>query len=168
MCSTTQKSRALVLPIQEYNCRGHTFLYLSLPLFASALFRTSSLASFVFFPRRERLMERADMGYQQRYKARDFDFAQRLVTLRKHTGLTQGEIALRVGVTEKAIRNWEGGSNYPSEPNLQKLIEVYLGKNAFTSGHEQDEARLLGELLHENSSHRIGSFDEHCIMALLN
>src|SRR5260370_35988979 len=105
------------------------------------------------------------MSGHHRYKQRAFDFAQLLVTLRKRAGLTQEEIALQIGVTEKTVGNWEGGSNYPAEANLRKLIELYLGKNVFTPGCEQDEARALWEQLRESTpDHRI-SFDEHGVAA---
>ena len=107
------------------------------------------------------------MSNHRYYKRRDFDFAQQLVTLRKRAGLTQEDVALRIGLSEKAIRNWEGGSNYPAELNLRKLIEMYLDKNAFASGREQEEARLLWEKLHERTPHRIGLFDEPWFAALL-
>src|SRR5205809_5165384 len=107
------------------------------------------------------------MSYHQRYKQRDFVFAQRLLTLRKRAGLTQEEMALNVGVTEKAIRNWEGGSNYPSEANLRKLIELYLDQDAFAAGQEQDEAHTLWDQLRA-STHRLSSgFDELWFATLL-
>ncbi len=111
-------------------------------------------------------MERRVMSHHY-YKLRDFDFAQQLVALRKRAGLTQEDVALRIGLSEKAIRNWEGGSNYPKELNLRKLIEMYLGKNVFASGREQEEARLLWEQLHERTPHHIGPFDEPWFAALL-
>src|SRR5437773_3885586 len=107
------------------------------------------------------------MGDRHRYKPRDFDFAQLLVTLRKKASLTQEAVALRMGVGEKSIRNWEGGSHYPSEVNLQKLIELYFDQNVFAPGHEQDEARALWEQLRESSHRRIGIFDEQWFAALL-
>src|SRR5437868_9990620 len=100
------------------------------------------------------------MSYHHHYKLRDFVFAQRLLTLRKRTGLTQEAVALHVAVTEKAIRNWEGGSNYPSEANLRKLIELYLDQDAFAAGQEQDEARTLWEQWQESTHHHISGFDE--------
>src|SRR5260370_29820851 len=106
------------------------------------------------------------MSYHHRYKPRDFAFAQRLLSLRKRTGLTQEAVALHVEVTEKAIRNWEGGSNYPSEANLRKLLELYLDQDAFAAGQEQDEACTLWEQLHE-STHRISGFDELWFATLL-
>src|SRR5205807_211950 len=100
------------------------------------------------------------MSYHHRYKPRDYVFAQRLLSLRKRTALTQEAVALHVGVTEKAIRNWEGGNNYPSEANLRKLIELYLDKDAFAAGQEQDEARTLWDQLRASSHRRTSSFDE--------
>src|SRR5260370_3111864 len=106
------------------------------------------------------------MGYLHRYKQRDFDFAQLLVTRRKKVGLTQEEVALRLGVAEKSIRNWEAGSNYPTELHLRKLIKLYLDKNVFGYGQERDEARLLWNQLHERVTQRIGIFDEQWFVAL--
>ena len=99
------------------------------------------------------------MGDHHRYRPRDFAFAQLLVTLRKKAALTQEAVALRMGVGEKTIRNWEGGINYPSEVNLQKLIELYLDQDVFAPGREPDEARELWEQLRESSHRRIAGFD---------
>ncbi len=111
-------------------------------------------------------MEKRDMGYHHRYKPRDFDFAQLLVTLRRRACLTQKDVALWVGAAEKSVRNWEGGSNYPSELNLRKLIELYLDKHVFAPGLEQDEAHTLWEQLRNSSPRRIGLFDEQWFATL--
>src|SRR2546421_9071381 len=108
------------------------------------------------------------MGDHHRYRPRDFAFAQQLVTLRKKAGLTQEAVALRMGVGEKTIRNWEGGINYPSEVNLQKLIELYLDQDVFAPGREPDEARELWEQLRESSHRRIAGFDERGFVAALS
>src|SRR5260370_36881401 len=107
------------------------------------------------------------MSYHHRYKPRDFAFAQRLLSLRKRTGLTQEAVALHVAGTEKAIRNWEGGSNYPSEANLRKLLELYLDQAAFAADQEQDEARALWQQWQESTHRRINSFDELRFATLL-
>src|SRR5260370_12636968 len=108
------------------------------------------------------------MSYHHRYKQRDFRFAQQLVTLRKRTGLTQIEVALLVDMTEKSIRNWEGGSHYPSDANLRRLVELYLDKNAFEPGHERDEVHAIWGLLGESTRRNTGIFDEQWLGALLN
>src|SRR5260370_19798354 len=120
-----------------------------------------------FLPQQSRLMEGKDMSYHHHYKPRDFDFAQRLVTLRRRAGLSQEGMALQVGVTTRAIRNWEGGTNYPSEANLEKLVELYLDKMVFTSEHEQDEAHVLWDQLREVIPRRIGPFDGQWFARLL-
>src|SRR5260370_42610424 len=107
------------------------------------------------------------MGSHRRYKPRDFDFGHLLVTLRKRTDLTQEEIAVKVGVAVRSSRNWEGGSHYPSDIHMQKLIALCLDKNVFARGQEHEEARLLWDQLRESSHLRIGSFDEQWFAALL-
>src|SRR5260370_41986357 len=107
------------------------------------------------------------MSYHHRYKLRDYVFAQRLLSLRKRTSLTQEAVALHVAGTEKAIRNWEGGSNYPSEANLRKLLELYLDQAAFAADQEQDEARALWQQWQESTHRRINSFDELWFATLL-
>src|SRR5260370_6309835 len=111
-------------------------------------------------------MEKRDMSYHRHYKQRDFDFAHQLATLRRRAKLTQEEVALRIGVTEKSIRNWEGGSNYPSELNLRKMIELYLDHDVFAPGQERDEACLFWELLHERNPSRMSYFDERWFATL--
>src|SRR5260370_2432473 len=93
------------------------------------------------------------------YKFRDYQFAQRIMALRKKAGLTQEEIAIQVGVSERALRNWEGGIHYPNGTNLQKLIKIYLLRKVFTSGQEQEEAKALWELLGQSTSRHL-VFDE--------
>src|SRR6266567_4404954 len=100
------------------------------------------------------------------YKFRDYQFGQRIMGLRKKAGLTQEEMAIQVGVSEKALRNWEGGIHYPRGANLQKLVEIYLLRQAFTSGQEQEEAKALWELLGRSSS-RPMVFEEGWFQSLL-
>jgi transcriptional regulator with XRE-family HTH domain len=44
--------------------------------------------------------------------------------LRKQKGLTQGEVAKRVGVTLMSYQIWERGYGKPTPENMQKLKEV--------------------------------------------
>ncbi len=44
--------------------------------------------------------------------------------LRTEAGLTQLELANRVGVTPSAVYNWERGHNEPSATNLRDLASV--------------------------------------------
>lgn len=107
------------------------------------------------------------MRSSSRYTVKDYRFGLQLLTLRRKAGLTQGEMANRMGVSEKAIRNWEGGTSYPSEFNLKKLIETLLFSNAFKTGYERDEARTLWEQAGESTSRSKAPFDEQWFAILL-
>lgn len=106
------------------------------------------------------------MSYRH-YKQKNFDFADLLFMLRKRSDLTQEEVARGVGVTTRAIRNWEGGSNYPADAHLRKLTALYLANHAFMPGKEQDEARALWNSLRESTHHRRSIFDERWFTTLV-
>src|SRR5437667_6122617 len=107
------------------------------------------------------------MRPSSRYTVKDHRFGLQLFTLRRKAGLTQDEMANRMGVSEKAIRNWEGGTSYPSGFNLKKLIETLLLSNAFKPGDERDEARTLWEQASESASRSKAPFDEQWFATLL-
>lgn len=52
-------------------------------------------------------------------------FAQKLIYLRKQNGLSQEELAERLGVSRQAVSRWEQGNSYPDLPNLQKLTQTF-------------------------------------------
>jgi transcriptional regulator with XRE-family HTH domain len=107
------------------------------------------------------------MRPSSRYTVKDYRFGLQLLTLRRKAGLTQEEMANRMGVSEKAIRNWEGGTSYPSVFNLKKLIETLLFSSAFKPGYERDEARTFWEQASESASRSKAPFDEHWFATLL-
>src|SRR5260370_26387111 len=158
MCSVIYKHRTVALPRHKSirkrkRCRSLSFPF-SLPFSLSFPFPFPfSIASLLFIGHqvfslfRVPLMEMRDMSYHHHYKQRDFHFAQLLVISRRKAGLTQEEVALQVGVAGKSIRNWEGGSYYPSEAHMQKLIELYLDKDVFEPGREREEAQALWKQL---------------------
>lgn len=51
--------------------------------------------------------------------------AEKLVSLRKQKGLTQMDLAERLGVSRQAISRWEVGAAVPSTDNLMVLSELY-------------------------------------------
>lgn len=51
-------------------------------------------------------------------------FGETIVLLRKEKGMTQKELADKLGVTDKAVSRWETGKNYPDIETLKKLAEV--------------------------------------------
>src|SRR5258708_1008425 len=70
-------------------------------------------------------------------------FAGLLLRHRGRTGLTQRELADRIGASARTVENWESGVNYPSAKPLQALIAVLLESRGLTVGRELDEAREL-------------------------
>ncbi len=62
---------------------------------------------------------------------------------REAKGLTQSQLAKRVGVTSESVWHWERGT-LPKAQSLRKLAEVF----------EVDELDLVNELLNWQSAHR--------------
>nr|BBH93229.1 hypothetical protein KTA_14280 [Thermogemmatispora argillosa] len=100
------------------------------------------------------------MGYHRRYKLKDDRFGLLALTLREKAGLTQAEIATMLGVSERTIRHWEGGTAFPTSENLKKLIEIYLYYGAFHGEHAREEARRLWQQAAESAARRPIPFDE--------
>ena len=53
----------------------------------------------------------------------ELEFAQRLKRYRRERGLTQQELADRIGVSNKSVSRWESGS-YPDVPTLVSLARA--------------------------------------------
>ena len=51
-------------------------------------------------------------------------FKENLKKLRKQTGLTQKDIALKLNVVESCYANWEQGRTEPNIETLKKLCEI--------------------------------------------
>src|SRR5690349_17092400 len=66
-----------------------------------------------------------------------------VLQLRGRSGLTQRQLAERIGVHVTSIRGWEAGTNYPGVGSLQALIAVGLQAGGFTAGQERQEAEAL-------------------------
>src|SRR6266849_1944915 len=62
---------------------------------------------------------------------------------RGRTGLTQRELAARVGVSRGSVQDWEAGLSYPDAQHLHALIGAFLETGALTVGAEANEAEAL-------------------------
>ena len=51
--------------------------------------------------------------------------AELLIKLRKQQGLTQNDLALKIGVTNQAVSKWERGENLPDSMILLELSRMY-------------------------------------------
>ena len=52
-------------------------------------------------------------------------FSEKLIQLRRAKGMSQEELAERLGVSRQAVSRWEQGSSFPDLPNLQRLVAVF-------------------------------------------
>jgi transcriptional regulator with XRE-family HTH domain len=66
-----------------------------------------------------------------------------LLRHRGRTGLTQRQLAARVGVSRGSVQDWEAGLNYPDAKHLQALIVAFLEAGGLTVEGETAEAEAL-------------------------
>ena len=55
----------------------------------------------------------------------DYPFGNYIYDLRRRAGLTQGELAEKLGVTDKAVSKWENGKSKPTTNTLRKLSALF-------------------------------------------
>ncbi len=68
------------------------------------------------------------------YRERDYAFGQVMLKLRSSIGLTQAGLAALLGVSRRAVGEWEAGSNYPKAERLQQLISLCVQQHVFAPG----------------------------------
>src|SRR5438132_2712022 len=77
------------------------------------------------------------------YHEPNYGFGQTLLTLRTTARLTQAGVAEELGVSRKAVGEWEAGLNYPQAAHLKAFIALVVEKQAFPAGREEEEIRTL-------------------------
>src|SRR5713101_2532652 len=83
--------------------------------------------------------ERSARMKRSSYGERDYAFGQSMLTLRTTLGLTQAELAGRLGVSRRAVGEWEVGSSYPKAEHLKALLTLAVRQQAFPAGREAEE-----------------------------
>src|SRR6266704_872149 len=83
------------------------------------------------------------------YRERDYAFGQMMLTLRTTIGLTQAGLADRLGVSRRAVAEWEAGSSYPKAERLKQLVELGVQLQVFAAGREAEEIRALWRAAHQ-------------------
>src|SRR5438105_1897652 len=72
-----------------------------------------------------------------------------MLTLRTNIGLTQAGLGDRLGVSRRAVAEWEAGLSYPQAERLKQLITLGVRASAFLAGHEEEEIRALWRAAHQ-------------------
>src|SRR5947209_1763066 len=96
------------------------------------------------------------------YGERDYAFGQAMLTLRTNIGLTQAGLADLLGVSRRAVSEWEAGSSYPTSHHLQHIITLGVQHRAFPPGREAEDIRALWKAAHQKVL-----LDESWLSALL-
>ena len=77
------------------------------------------------------------------------EFSERLKDLRKQAGLTQVDVAGKLGISQQAYASWERGAKKPTQENLVKIAQIlnvsvdYLVGNSEEKSDELDNIELL-------------------------
>lgn len=77
------------------------------------------------------------------------EFSERLKELRKQAGLTQVDVAEKLGISQPAYASWERGVKKPTQENLVKIAQIlnvsvdYLVGNLDEKSDELDNIELL-------------------------
>ena len=97
------------------------------------------------------------------YGERDYKFGQTVLTLRTAIGLTQVGLATHLGVSRRAVGEWEAGSSYPKVEHLKELIALAVKSQAIPAGNAAQEIRKLWQEAHQKVL-----LDEAWLSALLD
>src|SRR6266851_6244644 len=97
------------------------------------------------------------------YRERDYAFGQAMLTLRTNIGLTQAGLADLLGVSRRAVGEWEAGSSYPKAHHLQHVMTLAVRASALPPGREAEEIRAFWKMAHQKVL-----LDESWLSALLN
>src|SRR5215510_14959082 len=82
-----------------------------------------------------------------------------LLLHRGRSGLTQRQLADRVGVSVRSIQDWESGVNYPGSERLRALIRALLDGHGLTAGRERGDAEALWATVERSSPRMHTPFD---------
>src|SRR5262245_28955825 len=83
------------------------------------------------------------------------------------TGLTQRQLADRLGMNPRAVQDWESGANYPGAERLLRLIAVLFESGGLSAGREAEEARALWAAVERGSPRMHKPFDPAWFAGLL-
>ena len=70
-------------------------------------------------------------------------FGRMIAELRKSQGMTQLELAEKMGVTDKAVSKWERDLSYPDVGSIPKLAEIFGVKGSPKAGRLEEIIELI-------------------------
>lgn len=70
------------------------------------------------------LLSRAEARAEYEAQADEFEMARELIAARARAGLTQGEVAARMGTTQSVVARLEGGKVVPSLRSVQRYAHA--------------------------------------------
>jgi len=89
----------------------------------------------------------------------DIQLANRLQKLRTKRGLSQEELAGKIGVSRQAVSKWERGESLPDTDNLLTLAKVYnlkIDDMLYSENLSKDQKNIVGS----KSNDRAKTWDE--------
>jgi WD40 repeat protein/transcriptional regulator with XRE-family HTH domain len=86
-------------------------------------------------------------------------FRSLMLGLRGRTGLTQPQLANRIGVSIRSIQAWEAGASYPSAGSLQLLLAAFVDAHGFVPGLESSEAEAVWDAALSEAPRQLPPFD---------
>ena len=66
-----------------------------------------------------------------------------MLTLRTRIGLTQASLGDLLGVSRRAVAEWEGGLAYPKAEHLKAFLALGVRASAFPTGREEEQIRAF-------------------------
>ena len=67
------------------------------------------------------------------------EFSERLKKLRKDAGLTQVDVANKLGISQPAYASWERGIKKPTQENLVKLSKIFYVSVDYLLGNTENK-----------------------------
>lgn len=93
----------------------------------------------------------------------DHAFGATMLTLRTKIGFTQARLSEYLGISRRAVGEWEAGNSYPKPGHLKAIIALAVKCYAFHAGHEAEEVRAFWRAAHAKVL-----LDEHWLAGLLD
>ena len=74
------------------------------------------------------------------------EFSERLKDLRKQAGLTQVDVAEKLGISQPAYASWERGAKKPTQDNLVKIAQILNVSVDYLVGNSEEKADVLDNI----------------------